>query len=174
MPVRGALAVWPPSIVTLMLVPFTVYVCSAESLLMSWRVSFAVADTHAGVNARPCISTSSVVVGVSQLGAAPLPVLQAAPSPLRAKTASATATHRIRPGSLRDGGRRHHRRLAGVDPDRALLVACLDLTSLAETRTDRRSRRSAREPFIRWSDGPSSTSPPSACGRAGSRPRSGS
>src|SRR3954452_11825751 len=132
MPVRGALAVWPPSIVTLMLVPFTVYVCSAESLLMSWRVSFAVADTHAGVNARPCISTSSVVVGVSQVGAAPVPVLQAAPSPLRAKTASATATHRIRPGSLRDGGRRHHRRLPGVGPDRALLLACLDLTSLGE------------------------------------------
>src|SRR3954464_15955222 len=119
MPVRGAFAVWPPSIVTLMLVPFTVYVCSAESLLMSWRVSFAVADTHAGVNARPCISTSSSGVGVSQLGAAPLPVLQAGPSPLTAKTASATATHRIWPVSLRDGGRRHHCTPVGVASDPA-------------------------------------------------------
>src|SRR3954454_7769700 len=112
-----------------MLVPFTVKVCWVESLFTTLRVSFAVADMHAGENARFWMSTSVPFVGASQVGEPPPPVLHATPSAACATTAPITMIRRIRPWSLRNRHSGSPPRLRGVDADRSLLVAFLDLTS---------------------------------------------
>ena len=75
--------------------------------------------------------------GTSQVGAAGPLELQAAPSEARPATTARSTMRRIRARSLRDAVMRvRPRRLRAWTPDRALLVACLDLTSLGDDEDD--------------------------------------